>query len=82
MDEADIVLDLILILLTITLLIIFVYKTTIINKGIREVNNNILEIKSRVREESLKTKSKLERNVIDIKDNKETVNLNIKIKGR
>ena len=47
-----------------------------------EINNNLLDIRLREKEESLKSKSKLEKNVIDIKDNKETVNLKIKIKGR
>lgn len=82
MYKVDIILDSILILLIIILIITFICKIIIVEKNIREINNNISDIKSKAREESLKSKSKLERNVIDIKDNKETVNLNIKIKGK
>ena len=82
MDKANIILDIILILLIVILLIVFVYNLITINRFMEEINNNLLDIKLRDKEESLKSKSKLEKNVIDIKDNKETVNLKIKIKGR
>lgn len=71
-----------IILLIVILLIVFVYNLITINRFMEEINNNLLDIKLREKEESLKSKSKLEKNVIDIKDNKETVNLKIKIKGR
>ena len=82
MDKANIILDIILILLIVILLIVFVYNLITINRFMEEINNNLLDIKLSEKEESLKSKSKLEKNVIDIKDNKETVNLKIKIKGR
>lgn len=82
MDKANIILDVILILLIVILLIGFIYNLITINRFMEEINNNLLDIKLREKEESLKSKSKLEKNVIDIKDNKETVNLKIKIKGR
>lgn len=78
MDKASII----LILLTVILLIAFVYNSITINKFMKEINNSLSDIKLREKEELLKSKSKLEKNVIDIKDNKETVNLKIKIKGR
>ncbi|MBU5322862.1 hypothetical protein [Sarcina ventriculi] len=71
-----------IILLIVILLIVFVYNLITIDRFMKEINNNLLDIKLREKEESLKSKSKLEKNVIDIKDNKETVNLKIKIKGR
>lgn len=82
MDKANIILDIILILLIVILLIVFVYNLITINRFMEEINNNLLDIRLREKKESLKSKSKLEKNVIDIKDNKETVNLKIKIKGR
>ena len=57
MDKASIILNIILILLTVILLIAFVYNSITINKFMKEINNSLSDIKLREKEELLKSKS-------------------------